>query len=66
MPVYTYQCALCGKKVEVTRSYYLGGIVEPVCDNCGVEMARVYEAPAVHFKGRGWYVKDKFDPDKAV
>jgi len=63
MPTYTYQCASCGAKKEVTRSYYLGDIIEPVCENCAAEMARVFEASAVHYKGRGWYVKDKFDPE---
>ena len=59
MPTYAYQCALCGARKEITRSYLLGDIVEPKCDNCGAEMMRVYEAPAVHYKGDGWYVKDK-------
>ena len=63
MPLYTYQCALCGSRKEVARSYDLGDVVEPKCEKCNVEMMRVYEAPAVHFKGEGWYVKDKYNPD---
>jgi putative FmdB family regulatory protein len=59
MPIYTYQCALCGEKKEVARSYYLGDVIEPKCDRCGIEMMRVYEAPAVVYKGSGFYSTDK-------
>jgi len=59
MPIYTYQCALCGEKKEVARSYYLGDVIEPKCDRRGIEMMRVYEAPAVVYKGSGFYSTDK-------
>ncbi len=58
MPAYDYQCLLCGERKTVYRHYYLGDVIEPVCDKCGVEMERVYQAPAVHYKGDGWYSKD--------
>lgn len=58
MPTYVYQCNLCDKRVEVKRSYYLGEVNEPVCD-CGDTMHRVYEAPAVVYKGEGFYSTDK-------
>ena len=58
MPTYVYQCNLCDKMVEVKRSYYLGDVIEPVCD-CGDIMHRVYEAPAVVYKGKGFYSTDK-------
>lgn len=58
MPTYVYQCNLCDKRVEVKRSYYLGDVIEPVCD-CGDIMHRVYEAPVVVYKGKGFYSTDK-------
>lgn len=66
MPVYTYQCASCGAEKEVFRSYDVGDIVEPKCEKCNVEMMRVFKPTPVHFKGHGYYVTDKYDPDKAV
>ena len=59
MPAYDYQCPSCGERKTVYRHYYLGDVIEPVCDKCGVEMERVYQAPAVHYKGSGYYVTDK-------
>ena len=59
MPTYVYQCNLCDKRVEVKRSYYLGDVIEPKCDRCGIDMMRVYEAPAVVYKGKGFYSTDK-------
>jgi len=64
MPTYAYQCALCGARKEIAHSYLLGDIVEPKCEKCNVEMMRVYEAPAVHYKGDGWYNVDKYKPEK--
>ena len=44
MPAYDYQCALCDERKTVYRHYYLGDVIEPKCDRCGIEMMRVYEA----------------------
>ncbi len=65
MPTYTYQCAWCGSSKEIFRSYDIGDAVEPKCEKCNVEMMRVFQPTPVHFKGEGWYVKDKYNPDAA-
>ena len=37
------------------------------CPDCGEPtLQKVYQIAHVHFKGRGWYVKDRYNPDKAV
>ena len=37
-----------------------------VCPDCETPTLRKLFAPTpVHFKGRGWYVKDKYNPDAA-
>ena len=59
MPAYDYQCHLCDERKTVYRHYYLGDVIEPKCDKCGIEMMRVYEAPAVVYKGSGFYSTDK-------
>ena len=59
MPAYDYQCPSCGERKAVYRHYYLCDVIEPVCDKCGIEMIRVYEAPAVVYKGSGFYSTDK-------
>ena len=59
MPAYDYQCALCDERKTVYRHYYLGDVIEPKCDRCGTDMMRVYEAPAVVYKGSGFYSTDK-------
>ncbi len=43
--------AHCAVAEKIARSYNLGDVVEPKCEKCNVEMMRVYEAPAVHYRG---------------
>jgi putative FmdB family regulatory protein len=56
MPIYEYQCADCGQRIE-----RLQGVNDPppaACEACGGSMARMVSAPAFQFKGSGWYVTD--------
>ena len=56
MPIYEYKCHQCGQKFEVRQRIS----EEPlkVHEDCGGEVERLISAPALHFKGTGWYVTD--------
>src|ERR1700748_2764761 len=56
MPLYDYKCHKCGKTFEVRQRIS----EEPLKthEDCGGEVERLISAPALHFKGSGWYVTD--------
>jgi len=56
VPLYEYKCLKCGRHTEK---------IEPVagphlkkCPHCGGKVESVITAPAIKFKGAGWYVTD--------
>ena len=56
MPLYEYACQKCGRHTDK---------IEPVvgphlkkCPHCGGKVESVITAPAIKFKGSGWYVTD--------
>ena len=57
MPLYEYQCPKCGHKFERIQKF---SDPDPKkCPNCGAgKVERLLHAPAVQFKGTGWYVTD--------
>jgi len=53
MPLYDYDCAACGRRVEVVHGVHAPGPTH--CPNCGGgPLKKAIAAPAVHFKGSGW------------
>lgn len=56
MPLYEYQCAKCHKKTEKIES--VSGPHLKKCPHCGGKVERLVAAPAIQFKGAGWYVTD--------
>ncbi len=56
MPLYEYQCLKCGKKTEKIES--VAGPHVKKCPHCGGKVERLQSAPAIQFKGSGWYVTD--------
>jgi len=56
MPLYEYKCDRCGKTFEVMQKF----ADEPlkVHEGCGGSVERLLSAPALQFKGSGWYVTD--------
>lgn len=54
MPIYEFKCLICNAQYEVIHE--AGEERLPVC--CGISMERVWTAPAVHFKGSGFYSTD--------
>jgi putative FmdB family regulatory protein len=53
MPLYEYECTTCHKHTEKIQKFSDPEIT--VCPHCGGELERVLSAPAVSFKGHGWY-----------
>ena len=56
MPLYEYQCLKCGKKTEKIEG--VSGPHLKKCPQCGGRVERLQSAPAIQFKGSGWYVTD--------
>lgn len=53
MPIYEFNCSKCELNTEL-QSNFKDEVKPPQCNKCGVEMRRVYSAPAAIFKGTGW------------
>lgn len=56
MPLYEYQCKKCGHKFEKIQKFSDKPIKK--CPECGGPVEQTISAPAVQFKGSGWYVTD--------
>ena len=58
MPLYEYHCNQCHTDFEVRRSFSDTGTPEcPVCHD-NTHVVRKFSAPAIVFKGSGFYVTD--------
>ena len=56
MPLYEYKCLKCGRKTEKIEN--VSGPHLRKCPHCGGKVESVITAPAIQFKGAGWYVTD--------
>jgi putative FmdB family regulatory protein len=56
MPLYEYKCDRCGKVFEVIQKFSDSPLVAH--EECGGAVERLLSAPALQFKGSGWYVTD--------
>ena len=56
MPIYEYVCQVCGKKTEIIQQ--VGERPLRICPHCGGKLKKAFSAPAIQFKGTGWYVTD--------
>jgi putative FmdB family regulatory protein len=70
MPLYEYECDACGRRFEVIRKFS-----DPPVETCELcekgPVRRLQSAPAIQFKGSGFYITDyakgdKGTPDKAA
>ena len=61
MPVYQFQCALCGELFEKNLPFS-SDLSQVICPNGHIQVQRVYKAPPVMFKGSGYYITDKKKP----
>ena len=53
MPLYEYECTTCHKHTEKIQKFSDPEIT--TCPHCGGHLERVVSAPAISFKGGGWY-----------
>jgi putative FmdB family regulatory protein len=56
LPLYEYQCKKCHSLTERIQKFSDPPLT--VCPHCGGEVEQLLSAPAVQFKGSGWYVTD--------
>ena len=56
MPLYEYKCDKCGHRFEKIESH--SASTTKKCPKCGARAKRMFAAPAIQFKGSGWYVTD--------
>jgi putative FmdB family regulatory protein len=56
MPLYEYECKKCHHRFERIQKFSDRHIKK--CPDCGGPVEQVLSAPAVQFKGSGWYVTD--------
>ncbi len=59
MPIYEYVCQSCQHRFEVKQS--MAALPLSNCERCGKAVTKVISAPAIMFKGTGWYVTDYSD-----
>ena len=56
MPIYEYVCKKCHHKFEKIQKFSDPRVKK--CPECGGPVEQALHAPAVQFKGTGWYVTD--------
>ena len=56
MPIYEYECQKCQARQEVYQK--VDDKPPKRCSKCGGKLDRMISAPAIQFKGSGWYVTD--------
>jgi putative FmdB family regulatory protein len=56
MPLYEYECTKCGHRFEVIQKR--SNSPASRCPKCKGKVRKLLSAPAIHFKGSGWYVTD--------
>jgi len=53
MPLYEYECNQCKRRTEKIQKFSDAPLT--VCPHCGGQLEQLIHAPAVSFKGGGWY-----------
>lgn len=56
MPLHEYLCQKCGEKLEIIQKFSDKPLTK--CASCGGKLERLLFAPAIKFKGSGWYITD--------
>jgi putative FmdB family regulatory protein len=56
MPLYEYECETCGARFEVIQRFADASV--KTCRTCEGPVHRLLSAPAIQFKGSGWYITD--------
>ncbi len=53
MPLYEYECTQCHERTEKIQKFSDPEIT--ICPHCSGHLERVLSAPAISFKGGGWF-----------
>jgi len=63
VPIYEYECTTCGKRFEIKRKFSDPPILSCKAFACLKDepVNKLISAPAIVFKGSGWYVTDYSD-----
>jgi putative FmdB family regulatory protein len=56
LPLYEYKCKKCAHHFDKIEKYTASAV--KTCPKCGGKAERQLAAPAIQFKGSGWYVTD--------
>jgi putative FmdB family regulatory protein len=64
MPIYEYECRKCKAHIEVFQKVSDKPLGK--CRKCGGRLEKLLSAPAIQFKGSGWYVTDYSGKGKAA
>lgn len=56
MPIYEYKCEDCGAEMEFMQK--AGEAPKKKCPKCEGKLKKRFSAPAIQFKGSGWYITD--------
>jgi putative FmdB family regulatory protein len=56
MPLYEYQCQECGERAEHVQRFDDPPFT--ICGSCGGPLKKLFSAPAIQFKGSGFYLTD--------
>ena len=56
MPLYEFRCESCGHETETIMLF--SDPLPTICESCGGPLKKLLSAPAVQFKGSGFYLTD--------
>lgn len=56
MPLYEFRCESCGHEMETIVAF--SDPLPTTCESCGGPLKKLLSAPAVQFKGSGFYLTD--------
>ena len=56
MPIYEYECVTNHHRFEMIQKFDDPPVTH--CTVCGEPVQKVLSAPAIQFKGSGWYITD--------
>ncbi|HEV8375171.1 MAG TPA: zinc ribbon domain-containing protein [Candidatus Polarisedimenticolia bacterium] len=56
MPLYEYECSKCGHRFEKIQKF--SDPLVKTCPKCKGKVQKLPSAPAIQFKGSGWYITD--------
>jgi len=64
MPLYEYECDACGHRFELIQKFSDPPVEK--CPVCGGSVHKMQSAPAIQFKGSGFYITDYARKDQSA